>query len=57
VSVKVGLLDDEVVNLKPEHRDCVRVAGQLGRSVKAVWAAALAQAHHDISDDEGTRSA
>jgi uncharacterized protein (TIGR00299 family) protein len=57
VSVKVGLLDDEVVNLKPEHRDCVRVAGQLGRSVKAVWAAALAQAHHDISDNEGTRSA
>src|SRR5882724_6454085 len=49
VSVKVGLLDDEVVNLKPEHRDCVRVAGELGRSVKAVWAAALAQAHHDIS--------
>jgi pyridinium-3,5-bisthiocarboxylic acid mononucleotide nickel chelatase len=57
VSVKVGLLDDEVVNLKPEHRDCVRVAGQLGRSVKAVWAAALTQAHHDISENEGTRSA
>jgi uncharacterized protein (TIGR00299 family) protein len=57
VSVKVGLLDDEVVNLKPEHRDCVRVAGQLGRSVKAVWAAALAQAHHDIPENEGTRSA
>jgi hypothetical protein len=57
VSVKVGLLDDEVVNLKPEHRDCVRVAGQLGRSVKAVWVAALAQAHHDISANERTRSA
>jgi uncharacterized protein (TIGR00299 family) protein len=57
VSVKVGLLDDEVVNLKPEHRDCVRVAGQLGRSVKAVWVAALAQAHHDISENEQTRSA
>jgi uncharacterized protein (TIGR00299 family) protein len=57
VSVKVGLLDDEVVNLKPEHRDCVRVASQLGQSVKAVWAAALAQAHHDISENEGARSA
>jgi hypothetical protein len=41
VSVKVGLLDGEVVNVKPEHRDCVRVARETGQSVKAVWAAAL----------------
>jgi uncharacterized protein (DUF111 family) len=49
ISVKVGLLDGEVVNIKPEHRDCVRVAGLLDRSVKSVWAAALSQAHQDIS--------
>jgi pyridinium-3,5-bisthiocarboxylic acid mononucleotide nickel chelatase len=48
ISVKIGLLDGEVVNIKPEHRDCVRVAGQLGRSVKTVWAAALAQAQRDL---------
>ena len=41
VSVKVGLLDGDVVNVKPEHRDCVRVARETGRSVKAVWTAAL----------------
>lgn len=49
ISVKVGLLDGEVVNIKPEHRDCVRVAALLDRSVKSVWAAALSQAHQDIS--------
>jgi uncharacterized protein (TIGR00299 family) protein len=41
VSVKVGLLDGDVVNVKPEHRDCVRVARKTGQSVKAVWTAAL----------------
>jgi uncharacterized protein (TIGR00299 family) protein len=41
VNVKVGLLDGEVVNVKPEHRDCVRVAHETGQSVKAVWVAAL----------------
>jgi len=41
VNVKLGLLDGEVVNVKPEHRDCVRVAGATGQSVKAVWTAAL----------------
>jgi uncharacterized protein (TIGR00299 family) protein len=41
VNVKVGLLDGDVVNVKPEHRDCVRVARETGQSVKAVWMAAL----------------
>jgi uncharacterized protein (DUF111 family) len=41
VSVKVGLLGGDVVNVKPEHRDCVRVARETGQSVKAVWTAAL----------------
>jgi uncharacterized protein (TIGR00299 family) protein len=57
INVKVGLLDDEVVNIKPEHRDCVRVARLLGRSVKSVWAAALAQAHHDIATAQKVRDA
>jgi len=42
VSVKIGLLDGEVVNIKPEHRDCVRVAHETGRSAKAIWTRALA---------------
>jgi hypothetical protein len=41
VNVKVGLLDGKVLNVKPEHRDCVQVARATGQSVKAVWAAAL----------------
>jgi len=44
VSVKIGSLNGEVVNVKPEHRDCVRVASETGKAVKAVWVAALAQA-------------
>lgn len=45
VRVKLGLLDGEVVNAAPEHRDCVEVARVTGRTVKATWAAALAAAH------------
>jgi hypothetical protein len=45
VSVKLGLLNGEVVNAAPEHRDCVEVARATGRTVKATWAAALAAAH------------
>jgi len=26
IAVKLGFLEDEVVNAKPEHRDCVLVA-------------------------------
>lgn len=44
VSVKIGTLDGEIVNVKPEHRDCVRVAAATGRSVKSVWAQSLAAA-------------
>jgi len=44
IAVKLGLLDGEVVNAKPEHRDCVRVADATGRSVKSVWVRALAAA-------------
>lgn len=44
VRVKLGLLDGRVVNLAPEHDDCARVAAETGRSVKQVWAEALAAA-------------
>jgi uncharacterized protein (TIGR00299 family) protein len=43
VRVKVGLLDGRVVNLAPEHDDCAELAGATGRSVKSVWAEALAR--------------
>ncbi len=44
VRVKVGLLDGRVVNLAPEHDDCAVLARSTGRSVKSVWAEALARA-------------
>ena len=44
VRVKVGLLDGRVVNLAPEHDDCAALARATGRSVKSVWAEALARA-------------
>lgn len=49
VSVKVGSLNGEVVNVKPEHRDCVRVASETGQAVKGVWIAALTQAYREIA--------
>ncbi|WP_329410202.1 nickel pincer cofactor biosynthesis protein LarC [Nocardia vinacea] len=50
ISVKLGLLDGEVVNIKPEHRDCVRAAEVLGTSVKEVRSAALARAHDELHE-------
>ncbi len=44
VRVKIGELDGRVVNVAPEHDDCAAVASRTGRSVKSVWAAALAAA-------------
>jgi pyridinium-3,5-bisthiocarboxylic acid mononucleotide nickel chelatase len=44
VRIKVGWLDGRVVNVAPEHDDCVAVAHATGRSVKAIWASALAAA-------------
>ena len=45
VRVKIGLLDGRVVNVAPEHDDCAAVAKSAERSVKSVWAEALARAH------------
>jgi pyridinium-3,5-bisthiocarboxylic acid mononucleotide nickel chelatase len=44
VRIKVGLLAGRVVNVAPEHDDCAAVAKASGRSVKSVWAEALARA-------------
>ena len=44
VRVKLGRLDGRVVNVSPEHDDCAELARRTGRSVKTVWAAALAAA-------------
>ena len=44
VRIKVGLLDGRVVNIAPEHDDCAAVAKSSGRSVKSIWAEALARA-------------
>jgi uncharacterized protein (TIGR00299 family) protein len=53
VRVKVGRLDGEVLNVAPEHDDCVAVAARTGQSVKSIWAAAFAAAQ---STDESVRS-
>jgi pyridinium-3,5-bisthiocarboxylic acid mononucleotide nickel chelatase len=42
VRVKLGLLDGAVVNVAPEHDDCLAAARASGRPVKEIWAAALA---------------
>jgi uncharacterized protein (TIGR00299 family) protein len=44
IRIKVGLLDGRVVNVAPEHDDCAALARSTGRSVKSVWAEALARA-------------
>ena len=44
VRVKLGMLDGRLVNVAPEHDDCAELARRTGRSVKSVWAAALAAA-------------
>jgi pyridinium-3,5-bisthiocarboxylic acid mononucleotide nickel chelatase len=44
IRVKVGLLNDRVVNVAPEHDDCAAAATATGRSVKEMWARAMAAA-------------
>jgi pyridinium-3,5-bisthiocarboxylic acid mononucleotide nickel chelatase len=45
VRVKLGLLDGRVVNVAPEHDDCAALAKSTGRTVKSIWAEALARAY------------
>jgi hypothetical protein len=44
IRVKLGMLDGRVVNVAPEHDDCLAAARRTGRPVKELWAAALAAA-------------
>jgi uncharacterized protein (TIGR00299 family) protein len=50
VRVKRGWLDGELVNLAPEHDDCLAVAARIGRPVQTVWASALAAANEEGAD-------
>ena len=47
IRVKIGLLAGAVVNVAPEHDDCVAVADATGRPVKQIWAEAMAAATLD----------
>lgn len=47
VRVKRGILRGAVVNLAPEHRDCVAAAGRLKVPVRRVWESALAVAQEE----------
>jgi uncharacterized protein (TIGR00299 family) protein len=47
VRVKRGWLDGELVNLAPEHDDCLAAAERIGRPVQTVWASALAAANEE----------
>ncbi|MGI9657651.1 MAG: LarC family nickel insertion protein, partial [Gaiellaceae bacterium] len=44
VRVKLGILDGAVINVAPEHDDCVALARESGRPVKTIWAEAIAAA-------------
>jgi uncharacterized protein (TIGR00299 family) protein len=48
VSVKLGRLHGEIVNIAPEHDDVAAAAAALGRPVKAVWGAAWAAAQREL---------
>ena len=45
VRIKVGLLAGSVVNIAPEHDDCLALARSTGRAVKSIWAEALSLAY------------
>ncbi|MEE8443476.1 MAG: nickel pincer cofactor biosynthesis protein LarC, partial [Dehalococcoidia bacterium] len=48
VKVKVGLLNETVVNVAPEHEDCLRLAKATGTPLKVVYQAALAAAGDEL---------
>jgi uncharacterized protein (TIGR00299 family) protein len=49
VTVKIGRLAGEVVNVAPEHDDVARAAAALGRPAKAIWAQAWGAAERELS--------
>ncbi len=46
IRVKLGLLDGRIVNVAPEHDDCLAAARRTGRPLKELWAAALSAVPH-----------
>jgi hypothetical protein len=52
IGIKIGSLDGNVVNVAPEHDDCVRASAALGLPVKEVWARALAAAQMFMGSDD-----
>jgi pyridinium-3,5-bisthiocarboxylic acid mononucleotide nickel chelatase len=42
VKIKIARWEGKVMNVSPEYRDCLRIAGEKGLPVKEVWLAALA---------------
>jgi hypothetical protein len=52
IRIKVGTLHGRVVNVAPEHDDCVEVAAAIKRPVKQVWAQALAEAQMFAGTDD-----
>jgi uncharacterized protein (TIGR00299 family) protein len=51
IRVKLGVLDGETLNAKPEHADVVEAARKLGRPVRSVHAQASALAHRLLEED------
>jgi hypothetical protein len=52
VRVKRGWIGGELVNLAPEHDDCLAAAERIGRPVQSVWASALAAASDGGADGD-----
>jgi uncharacterized protein (TIGR00299 family) protein len=52
IRVKIGILDGQTVNAKPEHADVVEAARKLGRPVRSVHAQASALAYRLLEEDE-----
>lgn len=52
ITVKLGRLAGELVNLAPEHDDVVRAAAALGLPTKAVWAQAWRAAQEELESEE-----
>lgn len=55
IRIKIARLGRQIVNVKPEYRDCLRIAQESRQSVKAVWATAFARAHEEFPVDGALR--
>ena len=55
VSIKLGLLKEEVIQAAPEFEDCRQAADKAGVPIKAVYDAALQAYHHTVSQNTGEK--